>query len=172
MVLGPTQVQLQQSRFPGDEECDRRTSWAQNKMQRTDRVFKALLLLPWAAFLIIRSKFSFFLWFMFSCHELPPPSPLQPLRGFATAENNRNAAAQVTFPSPSSSRFLSRRFRSPPPPPPPPPTAPRSAPPPPPPPPSAAAIGDSSGGTAGTERRRWRRWRRRGRSGGRSGDRS
>lgn len=67
-----------------------------------DRVFKALLLLPWAAFLIIRSKFSFFLWFMFSCHELPPPSPLQPLRGFATAENNRNAAAQVTFPSPSS----------------------------------------------------------------------
>ena len=31
---------------------------------------------------------------------------------------------------------------------------------------------DSSGGTAGTERRRWRRWRRRGRSGGRSGDRS
>lgn len=102
MVLGPTQVQLQQSCFPGDEECDRRTSWAQNKMQRTDRAFKALLLLPWAAFLIIRSKFSFFLWFMFSCHELPPPSPLQPLRGFATAENNRNAAAQVTFPSPSS----------------------------------------------------------------------
>lgn len=73
---------------------------AQNKVQGTDRAFKPLFLLLWAAFPIIRAKISFLLRFMFSCHELLPPSSLQPLRGFATAENNRNAAAQVTFLSP------------------------------------------------------------------------